>query len=201
MALKSNPNGKCQVCAHPERVRIELLVAGGASQSAVARKFNLSNDVVHRHWHGHISEERRATLLIGPVEREALAAQLSEESESVIDHLKAIRAGLYRFFMAALDAGDRMTGTQVAAQLRATCDSIGKITGELSNSPLVQHNTQINFNMTPEFGAFQADLIRALTPYPDACRAVVAEFQRLEATQQPAQLPALEQRREPANPA
>ena len=67
---------------------------------------------------------------------------------------------------------------------------LAKITGELAQSPLVQNNTQINLTMSPEFAQFQANLVRALTPFPAAYQAVVREFERLEAEATP--LPALE---------
>src|SRR5580658_3398974 len=77
--------GGCTVCAHVERTRIELLLAGGAGQHAVGRKYGLSKDSVHRHWKNHVTEERRAALIMGPVQRMSLAAQVAEESESVLE--------------------------------------------------------------------------------------------------------------------
>jgi hypothetical protein len=84
----------CTVCNSEHRSRAELLVVGGATQAAVAAKFELSADALQRHMSNHVSEERRASLLVGPVQRMELAARVSEESSSVIDHLRALRAGL-----------------------------------------------------------------------------------------------------------
>jgi len=36
------PNGRCQICRHPERSRIEHLFARGASRNAVGLKFEVS---------------------------------------------------------------------------------------------------------------------------------------------------------------
>lgn len=182
------------MCEHSERTRIELLLAGGAGQKAVGAKFGLSKDCVHRHWHGHVSEERRLTLIMGPVQRQALAAQVSEEAESVLDHFRAVRAGLYQFYQAALEAGDRTGGALVAGRLLTCLDSMARLTGELATSPLIQNNTQVNFYLSPEFASFQADLIRALSRFPEARAAVLAEFERVEsAAVPPMPLPALEQ--------
>ena len=41
---KGRPTGRCTVCGHPERTRIELLLAGGAGQKSVGDKFGLSKD-------------------------------------------------------------------------------------------------------------------------------------------------------------
>lgn len=101
------PPGHCSICNHEDRSRAELLLAGGASQQSVATKFAMSPDAVGRHWRGHVSEERKASLLMGPVQRMELAARVSEEAEAVIDHFRTVRAGLYTMFNAALEAGDR----------------------------------------------------------------------------------------------
>jgi hypothetical protein len=189
-AHRGHPGG-CKVCEHLECTRIELLLADrrGKGQTAVARQFGLSKDSVHRHWHGHISAERRASLQFGPVQRMNLSAQLSEESSSLIDHYRAVRAGLYRLYDAAVEAGDRSGGSQVAARLISCLDSIAKLTGELAYSPLIQNNTQVNnFYLEPAFASFQADLIRALSRFPEARAAVLQEFERLEAAAPAARL-------------
>ena len=190
-AHRGHPGG-CTVCAHAERTRIELLIVGGASQTAVSRKYSLSKDSVHRHMKNHISEERRAVLILGPTQRMALAAQISEESGSVFDHYRAVRAGLYRLYDAAVTAGDRQGGALVAGRLLTCLDAMGRLTGQLAQSPLIQNNTQVNFYLSPEFAGFQADLVRALSRFPDAREAVIAEFERLEAAPVEQSPPALE---------
>jgi hypothetical protein len=184
-------NGRCTVCCHLERVRIELLLAGGAAHRAIGRKYRLTHHAVGRHWAGHVSEERKAALVIGPVSREALASHLAEESSSVIDHYRAVRAGLYALYDAAVTAGDRNGGALLAGRLHENLAAMARLTGQLAASPLVQVNqTNIFFN-DPAFASFQADLIRVLSRHPEARNEVIAEFERLEAAA-PSQLPALE---------
>jgi hypothetical protein len=188
-----HPSGKCTLCSHTDRVRIELqLAAGGASLNALARKYGISRHVLSRHLANHVSEARRAALILGPVQRMSLAARVSEEAESVIDHYRAVRAGLYALYNAALEAGDRNGGALVAGRLLTCLDSMARLTGQLATSPLIQNNTQVNFYLQPEFASFEADLIRALSRFPEARAAVLAEFERLETTAPTAELPALE---------
>ena len=192
---KGRPSGRCGVCGHQECTRIELLLAGGAGQKSVADKFGLSKDSVHRHWHGHVTAERKAALLLGPVQVQALAAKVAEESESVIDHHRATRAGLYQFYRAALEAGDKTSGAMLAGRLTEVNNSIARITGELAQSPLVQRNTVNVFMQSREFAEFQGRLIAVLNQYPQAREAVIAEFEKLEAIEPiaaPSELPALE---------
>src|SRR5690349_4316515 len=107
MIRQTKPNGHCRVCQHVERGRIELLLAAGASIRAISAKFTLPYDGLRRHWLLHVSDERKARLKLVPVQQAALAARISKESESVLDHFKAVRAGLYELYEAALEAGDR----------------------------------------------------------------------------------------------
>jgi transposase-like protein len=186
----SAPNGKCRICKHAERQRIELLCAGGASIKAVSRKFGVPYDSLYRHWAGHVTDERRSALMFGPVQREALASHLAEESSSVIEHYRAVRAGLYALYDAAVTAGDRNGGAMLAGRLHENLAAMARLTGQLAQSPLVQVNQTNVFINDPAFANFQADLIRVLGRYPDAREAVIAEFERLEV--QSAALPALE---------
>jgi hypothetical protein len=183
-------DGGCKVCAHPERVGIELLLAGGAGQKAVGQKYGISKDSVHRHWHGHVSEERRARLLVGPVQKQALAARVAEENSSVIDNLRIIRAGLFESFDTALRAGDRNGVAQLTGRLQENLRIAGNITGELAQSPLVQLTQNNLFIGDPAFARFQADLVRVLTKHPEALADVVHEFERISTPSVP--LPALE---------
>jgi len=189
-ALKTG-HRRCKVCYHLERIRIELLLAQGASQRSVARKFGLSEDSVQRHWTRHIDDERRARLVVGPVAMEALAARLAEESESILDHHRVVRAGLYERYSACLAAGDSSGVALLAGRLTEINNAISKLTGELANSPLVQNNTVNNFYAQPEFLSFQDSIVRVLSRFPEAYAAVLAEFERLEAAV-PVELPALE---------
>jgi hypothetical protein len=167
------PSGKCTVCRHLERTRIELLIVGGASKRAIARKFGLSHFAIGRHMSAHVSPERRAALIMGPVSKAALEARLCEESESLLDHFKATRAGLLQVYDSTVTAGDGHTSAMLARALNETNSAIGKLTGELINSPLIQHNSVNVVMQSPAASAFLSDLAAQLRPFPDALRAVV----------------------------
>ena len=179
---RGEPTGACKVCQHPDRSRIELLLAGGAGFSAVGRKFGFARpDCLIRHWRRHVSEERKVALRLGPVQSTALAARVAEESESVLDQHRAVRAGLWQAYAAAVEAGDALNVASLAGRLTDSINATARITGEIASSPLVQNNTTINnLVLMPEFARFQADLIRALARFPDAARAVAAEFARID---------------------
>jgi hypothetical protein len=161
------------------------MLAGGAGQTAVGRKYGMSKDSVHRHWRDHVPQERRAALIMGPVPRQALAAQVCEENTSVLDNLRIVRSGLWNQYDQALAAGDRFGVAILAGKLHNNLQITAKITGELASSPLVSiTNNQQNVSMlmeSPDFAAFQTRLVAVLRDYPEARIAVLAEFERLEA--------------------
>lgn len=188
-------SAQCTVCQHPERHRLEMLVIGGASHRSVAEKFStpqkkLTHHSVGRHMQAHVSEEKRASMLLGPVKLATLASRAAEESESVIDHLRALRSGLWQMFDVSLDAGDRSGGALVAGRLLECLTQIAKLTGQLLSSPTIQNNMTINNNFGAEFEQFKVDLIRVLQKHPQALTDVIREFERLDAEA----LPALEHR-------
>ena len=56
----------CHVCAHPERVRIEALRVSGVSIDKLAEQFGVHRDAIWRHCNKHMSEETKASYLMGP---------------------------------------------------------------------------------------------------------------------------------------
>jgi hypothetical protein len=175
-------NGRCTVCSALERVQIELLLAGGASQRSIARKYSLSHYAISRHWSGHVSDERKANLVMGPVQRHALAARVAEESTSVIDQLRLVRVGLFRSYDTALTAGDSLSIASIAGRLHENLRITGGITGELASSPLIQQTT-INNNLytSPEYVRLRAGLLQLTRNHPQIAPSIVALLKRLDA--------------------
>jgi hypothetical protein len=177
-----------------------LIAGGGASHRAVARKYQVSRHCIDRHWANHVTEERKAALILGPVERAALASRVAEESSSVIDHFKTVRSGLYELFQKSLEAADGQTGAMLAGRLTECLNSMGRLTGQLASSPLIQNNTVINNNtlslqQNVEFAQLKADLVRVLQRHPAALADVIAQFEKMDAVQ----VPALEHQQEYAH--
>jgi hypothetical protein len=175
-------NGRCTVCSALERVQIELLLAGGASQRSIARKYRLSHYAISRHWSGHVSAERKANLVLGPVQRHALAARVAEESTSTIDQLRLVRVGLFRTYDTALTAGDSLSIASIAGRLHENLRITGGITGELASSPLIQQTT-INNNLytSPEYIRLRAGLLQLTREHPEIGPSIVALLKRLDA--------------------
>lgn len=186
MAAIKGRRGPCTVCAFPELARLELLLASGAGPTAAARKFDLSHDAIRRHWLKHVSPERKAALIAGPAALQSLGAKVGEEAESVLDLHRAVRAPLWSAYATAAEVGDAVTLDRLSGRLTDSINATGRLTGELASSHLVQQNVQINLIANPEFERFRSNLLRVLSRFPDAARAVIEEFQRLDAPSAPA---------------
>ena len=169
------------------------MLAGGGGQRALATKFRLSRDSIHRHWNRHVSEERRAKLLLGPVQRQALAARISEENISVLDNLRIILAGLYEAYDAALRAGDSHAISSLSGRLMENQRLVASITGDLTRSPLIQHNTDNNFSDSADYLRLMEALKQFGREHPEVMPALCEMLDRLD-DPAPAPLAALEHR-------
>ena len=96
---KGSRTGRCQGCNHLERVRIERLLAAGASVKGTARKFDINYHALRRHWFNHVSVEARAAYIAGTgAIKNQLETVVADESLALIDHYRIVRGGLYKGF-------------------------------------------------------------------------------------------------------
>jgi hypothetical protein len=93
---KASRTGRCQGCKHPQRVRIERLLADGASIKGAARKFAIDYHALRRHWINHVSAEARAAYIAG--------------AGATKDQLEAIVAGEALALLAVGTPGDPGSG-------------------------------------------------------------------------------------------
>ncbi|MHC2273539.1 putative ArsR family transcriptional regulator [Bradyrhizobium diazoefficiens] len=182
---------RCQVCRHPERWRIDLLRAGGASLDSLAEKFGVDRDAIWRHWSKHVSDETKATYLCGPAQLAELAEKAASEGDSVLDHLRMVRTILTGQLAAMNEAGDARGVAYVAGRLTSVLETIARVTGELGS---MAQSINITNNVAvlaehPAFLRMQATMLRALAPFPDARASVVAALRDLDEEGSPAGLP------------
>ena len=189
---KGSRTGRCQGCNHLERVRIERLLAAGTSIKGTARKFEIDNHALRRHWINHVSAEARAAYIAGAgVTKDRLEEIVADESLALIDHYRIVRGALYKGFGAASEVGDGNALAVLAARLHENFRDCGRLTGELQRGPLlnIQNNALVNSDYTKVI----ARIVSAVAPYPEAREAVIAALRDLEAESAPPA--ALEHRR------
>jgi hypothetical protein len=104
-------------------MRIERLLAAGASIKGTARKFEIDYHALRRHWISHVSAEARASYIAGAgATKDQLEEIIADESLALIDHYRIVRGALYKGFGARRSSGTatrwRCWGATRAASLR-----------------------------------------------------------------------------------
>ena len=168
----------CRCCAHPERARIDYLIASGATRRAVAAKFNVSADSVERHARRHISDEFRASVRLGPFKSEdELRALIAENSTSVVENLRAVQGMLSARLLIAYEAGADLALVSLTREMLRVLDMRARISRELAPPKSTVVN---NVFAIPAVMDLQATLMRTLANYPEANRAVIAALREIE---------------------
>lgn len=176
----------CHTCMHPERVRIEALLAGGASLESISQKFGVHKAALHRHMHRHVNPEDLEILKGAPAQLAGLAEKAAAENMSILDYLSIMRSRLMRQLEASSAAGDNPGVCRASQTMLSVLQELGKLTGEIDLVAGIvinnNSNNQTLVQMTdPLIVRLQSGLLRTLAPFPDARRAVILMLADLEA--------------------
>jgi hypothetical protein len=172
----------CSICAHPDRTRIEALRCAGASLDACSAKFSISRDSLHRHMHAHVSEDAKSQYLAN-VPIAELAQLAASEGVSVLQYASLVRSILMAEFQLASQAHAHHATSALAGRLNETLKLIGSLSGEMSElarSVTINGNV-VNIMNHPQLANLQANLLRALAPFPEARNAVIAALRAMDA--------------------
>ncbi len=177
------PRPRCQVCAHPERVRIEALQTAGVSLDRLAELFGIHRDAIWRHCENHVSDETKATYLLGPAKIGELANLAAEENRSVLDYLTVTRSIVMSRLVKSAEDGKVWEIDRLSTRMCEIMAAIGRITGEItqfaSTTINIQNNTQI-LNSAP-FMELQTGLLQVCARHPEARADIIGLFRDLDA--------------------
>jgi hypothetical protein len=163
---------------HPDRARIEFDLAKGVPIRQIAKKYSISIHVLYR-FRQTLSPQLRAAHLGARLKAGADLERLRiDESEGILTNLAMQRARLLLVQDAALESGDRREVAYIADVIHRNVKLTGVYLGEFARH---QVKTSINVLISSEYLEFRAGLMRALTPFPEARRAVAAALHDLEA--------------------
>jgi hypothetical protein len=173
----------CQVCRHPERVRIEALHCAGVSLDKISARFDVSRDAIWRHVQKHMSDAQRATYLVGPGRIAELQLPAAEENGSILDYLAILRSTLVAQLDRFAKANDAGGVAQISGPLLQTLKALGRVTGEIntlaSNTIVNVTNNAVILNSAP-VADIQAGLLEVCARHPDARADIVELFRRLD---------------------
>ena len=155
---------RCTVCDHPESHSIDETLVTGAPYRSVAKRFGLSESAMYRHKTEHLPAH---LLKAKEVEEVARADDLLEQVRHLQTHALDI---LDR----AENTGDLRTALAAISQARGNLELLGKLAGELTDSP------SVNITISAEWTKIRATMIEALGPYTEARAAISAALLELE---------------------
>jgi hypothetical protein len=173
-------SGRCKICQHPERFRIELALVSGVGRRALARKFAVSGDAIWRHGRAHMSEEQRTQLLAGPVKLREMADRAAEEGLSLLEYISMVRSAVLRAFFAAGEANDRGGVALLAGRLSELFRLQGQFSGQLAGAASTVTNNTLILS-SPIMADVEQVLLERLRPFPDAAHAVFEGLEQLRA--------------------
>lgn len=156
----------CTVCAHPERDRIDVELAGGGSARALAPRVGLSQAALLRHRRRHLSPALVRVAREHRTEESARGSYLS-----VLDRLETLAVRIDRFIDTAEHKGSIVGGAAVLREMRSTLETIARITGELDERG---QSVTVNVLASPEVAELVRRLLGALAPFPEARIAAAA---------------------------
>jgi transposase-like protein len=158
---------RCTVCDHPERHNIDEVLVTGAPYRSVAKRFGLSESAVYRHKVEHLP----AHLL------KAKEAEEVAKADDLLEQVRYLQAHALDILERAENAGDLRTALATISQARGNLELLGKLAGELTDSP------NVNITVSAEWTKIRATIIEALGPYSEARSAVSAALLELETGQ------------------
>jgi hypothetical protein len=167
-----------KVVDHPARAAIEQSLARGAPIPPLARKYKLHPDVLYR-YRAAMPAALRAAGVASKLKANVDLDQLRiDESEGILTNLALQRARLLRAQDAAIEAGDGRQVAFISDVIMRSVRLTGTYLGEFSKH-VVQ--TNINLMVSDSYLEMRAALMRALSRFPDARRAVAEALQQIEA--------------------
>lgn len=160
-----------------DRAQIEFELASGGSVRAIARKYDVHEVALYKHRKKLPPQLKAAFIgrLLKPgVDLEKLK---TEESEGLLQSLAQQRARLLLAQDQALEDCNAQAIATLAAGIHRNLELVGRYLGELQ-----QHTTRtvVNVLVSAEYLQLRNALLRALTPFPEARRAVAATLHEVE---------------------
>lgn len=169
--------GTGQCCRHPRVADLNRDLVLGMSRNAVARKYGLDPDAVHRHGKNHVTEEQRREIAV-EIKRERaqnVADELNAERIEVDSGLQKIVREIDALLRRAKAAGDDPLALMSLKEMRQTLLALAQLHGSLRQELTVN----VNMNESPQFLTLRELILRVLERHPDAKADFLGEMKRL----------------------
>jgi hypothetical protein len=132
----------------------------------------------------HVTDERKASYLIGPAKIAELLDVVTEENQSVLDYYGILRSALFYQFDNLASKNNAPGVALLAGKLIDVLGAIAKVTGQVStfaNSTIINVQNNVQILNSPPFADLQSGLLRVCAAHPEARGAIIALFRDLDA--------------------
>ncbi len=158
----------CSVCGHEARAAIDTALAlGQLPYRRVASLYAVSEQALRRHRVTHLPRKLA----------DAQAVSRTVEAVDLLTELTELREKSMSLLLQAERAGDIRTALAGIREARACLELLAEVQGELDRRPTLNI-----LAISGEWLTVRSEVMRALSPYPEAKRAVVAGLVALEAS-------------------
>jgi transposase-like protein len=152
---------------HDDRVAIDEALVEGRTRNSVARRYGVGRQSLRRHADNHL-----------PLVLAQVTEQLQDRRGlSLLERVENLYERAERILVACEQTGRATQSLGAIRELRAVCELLGRVTGELRDSP----STVINVIGSAEWQQIRGALFAALEEHPAARRAVSGSLLELEA--------------------
>lgn len=132
--------GTGQCCRHPRVADLNRDLVRGEKINAVARKYGLHPDAVHRHSKDHLTEEQRREIAV-KIKRDraqAVATELNDERLDIGNTYEALARRVERLITKAEEEGNDGLALASMEGLRKVLHDIATMQGKLAQQLTVQ---------------------------------------------------------------
>ena len=145
----------CTICTHESAPEIDRALLDGEAYRSIAKRYGASASAVLRH------REHLPNQLV-----KAREAETVTQADTLLEQVNHLKTRALSILDTAENSGDLRTALSAIREARSTVELLAKLSGEL------QQEGTVNVTVSPEWLTLRAVVIAALTPYPDAARAV-----------------------------
>jgi len=123
---------QCTVCQHPERGRIDYLIASGASMASAGEQFGLAKQRLSAHFKKHVSDRFKQMCAAQHLASfEDMLRNATEANIEAVDLCNLLIKGHMQRWAANLESGGDVMMTKHAAKVLETLELRSRITLEL----------------------------------------------------------------------
>ena len=145
----------CTICTHEQRGEINAALLNETPLRDIARRYETSKDALARH------REHLPRQLVKAQEQEDVSQAID-----VVKQLKAINGATLAILKEARAEGNGELALKAVDRIQRQLELQAKLLGEL------QQEGTVNVIVSPEWLSIRAVILSAVTPYPEAAKAI-----------------------------